>query len=107
MVHVVVDVTCCEQEVPFQVCREIRVLIDIELEGHLSVVVDDFLHTVVRLGPIPVVDVVVVIPRRRDRDLEEVWIDEHGRCGHESTARVAVDADAVQIDEVVAISQLL
>ena len=64
MVHVVIDVTGRQEQVSFQVRGEIGVLLDVELEGDVALIVDDFLNTVVCFGPIAVIDVDVVVTGR-------------------------------------------
>ncbi len=61
------------------------------------------------LGPGVVVDVVVVVPGGGDPDLEELVVGllQQGRGGHETAAGVAVDADAVDVDEGVPRGELL
>src|SRR5690606_4779306 len=61
------------------------------------------------LRPAGVVDVVVVVAGRGDRDLEEAVVRrlEHRRRAHEPAARVAVDPDARDVDERVAVGELL
>ncbi len=61
VVHVVVDVTGRQEQVSFQVRREIGVLLDVVFEGDVAFIVDDFLETVVCLRPVTVRDVVVVV----------------------------------------------
>ena len=60
----------------------------------------DFLQAVIRLGPVVVVNVVVVVAGAGDGGFEELVVGllEHGRAGHEAAAGVAVDADAVDVD---------
>ena len=58
-------------------------------------------------APPPVVNVVLVIARLRPRDLEEVGIDEHRRRRHEASARVAPDADTVDVDVGMLVRELL
>ena len=61
MVHVVVDITGRQEQVSFQVCGEIGVLLDVVFEGDVAFVVDDFFDTVVCFRPVTVIDVVVVV----------------------------------------------
>src|SRR5690606_26010709 len=104
---VVVDVARGQQQAALQVLRQVRVLRDVVLEPDVALVVHHFLHAVVRLGPPAVVHVVVVVPRGGDGDLEEVRVDQHRGRGHEAAARVAVDADALDVDERVPVRELL
>ena len=69
----------------FQVRCEIGVLLDIELEADVAFVVDNFLDTVVCFRPVAVVNIIVVVSRRRHRSLEEVRVDEHRSRRHEAT----------------------
>ena len=59
------------------------------------------------LRPPTVVDVVVVVARRRHRHSEEIGIHEHRCRGHEAAAGMAVDADSINVDEYVAGGELL
>ena len=105
-VHVVVDVAGDQHQVALQVLRQLRVLLDVVLEGDLAVLLD-FLDAVVLLAPAVVVDVVLVVARLGPCHLEEVRIDEHRRRGHEAAAGVAPDADAIDVDERMPLGELL
>src|SRR5690606_37762044 len=63
-------------------------------------------QTLVLLAPEETVRAVVVIARTGDRDLEEVRVAENRVGGGESAAGMAVDADAVDVDPLVARGEL-
>ena len=91
----------------FQVLRQLLVGRDLALERDISSLVGDLVHAMMLLAPPTVVDVVVVIAGARDSHLEEIGIEQHGGCGHESTSGMAVNADPVNVHVGIAGAQLL
>src|SRR5690606_6057449 len=66
-----------------------------------------FGNAVVALAPPAVVDVVFVVTRARYGHLEEIGIYQHGSGRHEAPTGMPGDTHAVDVDEWVAVCQLL
>ena len=97
-VDVVVDVAVHEEQVALEARGYLGVGGDFVGKSGVALLGDDFLDAVVGLAPPAVVDAVIVVAGAGDGGLEEVGILEHGRRGHESTAGMAVYADAGDVD---------
>ena len=96
-VYVIIHITMNQEQMTFQVLRQLLVGRDLALKRDVTRLIGNLLHAMVLLAPPTVVDVVVVVAGTRDSHLEEIGIEQHGGCGHESTSGMAVNADPVDI----------
>lgn len=106
-VDVIIHIAMNQEQMALQVLRQLLVGRDLALERDISSLVGDLVHAMVLLAPPTVVDVVVMITCARDGHFEEIRIEQHGRCGHEPSSGMAVNADPVDIHVGIAGAQLL
>lgn len=98
-VHVVIHVSGYQQQLALQIPGKFDVCRNTALETDVPILVSRLFNPVERLAPPLRVDVVVMIPGSRDRDLVEVRPCKHCRGRHEATSRMSVDADPFQVRE--------
>ena len=105
-VDIVVHVTVDQHQVTLEAGGQFLVRLDAVDERSVCLV-DLFEDAVVLFAPPAVVDAVVMVAGAGNGRFEEVRILQDGRRGHEAAAGVAMNADAVQVDPLVACAQLL
>ena len=96
---IVVDVTMYEHQMTFQPTCDLFVRLDVVDESRITLFADHFLHAMMRLAPPTVIDTVIMVSGTRDGCLEEVGILQYSSRRHETSTRMAVDTDTVDVDE--------
>ena len=105
-VNVVVHVSGYQEELPFQISRELDVCRNPAHEIHVSFIVAGLLYSVESLAPPLGVDVVVMVPGSGDCHLVEIGPRENCSRSHESSTGMPVDADSFQVRKRIFFSNL-
>ena len=104
--NVIVNVACTDQQSSLQVFGKLGILLNAVFKSSVAFFTYLFLNPMVFLAPPAVVYIVLMISGWRYGNLEEIRINQHSRCWHESTTRMTKNAYLIDIYKIIPFCQL-